>query len=60
MPHRVLHKYFEVYGQADQITPEAGEKRFLLPWPFLADRVAISERECETFKYAFLTLYTTV
>ena len=42
-PHRVLDTYFEVYGQADQITPEAGEKRLLLPWPFLAYRVAISE-----------------
>ena len=26
-PHRVLHEYFEVYGQAGKITPEAGEKR---------------------------------
>ena len=26
MPNRVLDKYFEVYGQADKITPEAGEK----------------------------------
>ena len=26
-PRQVLGKYFEVYGQADQITPEAGKKR---------------------------------
>ena len=25
-PHRVLEKYFEVYGQADQLTPEAWKK----------------------------------
>ena len=25
-PHRVLDKYFEVFGQADQIIPESGEK----------------------------------
>ena len=28
-PHRVLDKYFEVYGQAAKITPEAGEKMLL-------------------------------
>ena len=28
-PHRVLEKYFEVYGQADQLTPEAWKKRLL-------------------------------
>ena len=37
-PHQVLHEYFEVYGQAGKITPEAGEKRapfsIFLP-PFL-------------------------
>ena len=25
-PRQVLGKYFEVYGQADQITPEVGKK----------------------------------
>ena len=25
-PYRVLDKYFEVYGQTDKITPEAGKK----------------------------------
>ena len=28
-PRQVLGKYFEVYGQRNQITPEAGEKRLL-------------------------------
>ena len=28
-PYRVLDKYFEVYGQAAKITPEAGEKMLL-------------------------------
>ena len=26
-PRQVLGKYFEVYGQAGKITPEAGKKR---------------------------------
>ena len=26
-PRQVLGKYFEVYGQGNQITPEAGEKK---------------------------------
>ena len=26
-PHPVLDKYFEVYGQADKITPEPWKKR---------------------------------
>ena len=32
-PRQVLGKYFEVYGQAGKITPEAGKKRapFLYP-----------------------------
>ena len=28
-PRQVLGKYFEVYGQGNQITPEAGKKRLL-------------------------------
>ena len=32
-PRQVLGKYFEVYGQGNQITPEAGKKRA----PFLAN-----------------------
>ena len=31
-PHRVLNKYYEVYGQAAKITPEAGKKGSFVSW----------------------------
>ena len=46
-PQRVIEKYFEVYGQGDQITPEAGKKGsfvvcliFILKWHIYLETLA--------------------
>ena len=46
-PRQVLGKYFEVYGQADQITPEAGKKRapffFVIVWLEILSYIFIAQ-----------------
>ena len=49
-PRQVLGKYFEVYGQARPITPEAGEKKA----PFL--EVIFLKRDFKSRIFKILTL----